>query len=306
MAGRSVKNELKELYYRMALIRAFEEKVLFLFEKGILKGTTHVCIGQEAIAVGSCSELNKGDYVVSSHRSHGHYLALGGDVNKLMAEIFGKSTGCCGGRGGSQHIFDLGIGFLGGNGITGGGIPLAAGAAFSAKYRKSLQAVLCFFGDGATNQGTFHESLNMASLWKLPAVFVCENNLYGMSTPVCASVSGGRIAERAAAYKMAFCRIDGNDILEIKKAVKKALADARKGRGPSFIEMRTYRHKGHSKSDRCLYRSREEEAAWLKKCPLANAGKLIAKKDLLKIDESVKKEVEEAVEFAAGSPVPVL
>jgi TPP-dependent pyruvate/acetoin dehydrogenase alpha subunit len=312
MINSASKEILKRLYYKMALIRQFEEIVLCLFQKGVLKGTTHVCIGQEAAAVGTCSELKAGDYVVSSHRGHGHYLAMGGDINKLMAEIFGKGTGCCGGRGGSQHIVDLGIGFLGANGITGGGIPLATGAGFSIKYRGTFQVAVCFFGDGASNQGTFHESLNMASLWKLPVVYICENNFYGMSMPLCSAVAGGQINKRAGSYDIPHCKIDGNDIIKIKRAVKKAVEHARKGKGPYFIEMETYRHKGHSKSDQCHYRSREEEAEWLKKCPLGNIMKLIRKEracseeDIVEIDQEVKDMVNSAVQFAISSANPKL
>lgn len=306
-----MKKELaSQLYQRMFCIRSFEEAVLDLFQKGVLKGTTHVCIGQEAVAVGTCSQLQADDYVVSTHRGHGHYLAKGGDCKKLMAEVFGKESGCCGGRGGSQHIMDLDIGFLGANGITGGGIPLATGAGFSIKYRRTAQVVVAFFGDGASNQGTFHESLNIAALWNLPVIYVCENNLYAMSTPLCASTANGSIAERGKSYGIHSEKIEGNDIQSVVSTVKTAIARARKKQGPSLIEMSTYRHKGHSKSDQCHYRTREEETQWKERCPIKSLERFFVKEDILDardidaIQTQVKREIEESIRFAQEAKEP--
>lgn len=302
--------ESLNIYARMLLIRMFEETILELFQKGALKGTTHPYIGEEAVAVGVTSEMKSDDYVVSTHRGHGHFLAKGGDVNKLMAEIFGKAGGICGGRGGSQNIIDLDIGFLGSNGITGGGLPIAVGAGYSIKYRRTKQIAACFFGDGAANQGTFHESLNMASLWMLPVLFVCENNYYAMSTPICASNATGNIAGRGAAYNIKSYKMDGNDVIGIKKDLKRIIQKMRKNQEPVLIEMETYRHKGHSKSDVCSYRTKEEENAWLKRCPIEIMGKyltknkMIAKSALDSAREKIKRQVNKAVELAMAGEIP--
>ena len=306
------KKGMVPLLRKMVEVRCFEEAVLDLFQKGVLRGTTHTCIGQEAIAVGVCSELEKDDYTVSTHRGHGHYLGKGGDVKRLMAEIFGKVNGCCGGRGGSQNIIDLDIGFLGANGITGGGIPCATGAGLSIKYRTTSQVVSCFFGDGASNQGTFHESLNMAALWKLPVIYICENNYYAMSTPLCSSTGEMELSRRGTAYGMSFNKIDGNDIFAVKDIVKNAVERARGGNGPSLIEMTTYRHKGHSKSDQCIYRTREEENSWMERCPIKRVENMLIEKsvltksDLDEIHTRIKNMIQDAIEFAMNSGKPSL
>lgn len=302
--------EARRVLFQLTLIRAFEERVLKLVSDGSIRGTTHPYVGQEAVAVGACLALRGDDWVVSTHRGHGHLLAKGGDPNRLMAELFGKATGYGGGKGGTQHMADYAVGHLGSNGITGGGIPIGTGAALSAQLRRSGQVVVIFFGDGAANQGTFHESLNLAALWRLPAVYVCENNLYAMSTPVREACAVEHIADRAAAYGMPGVQVDGMDVLAVAVAVRAAVERARVGRGPSLIECKTYRFLGHSKSDQRVYRDREEEAAWRARDPLtrfrasllehgwATAGELDA------IARDAVAAVDASVDFAHSSPFP--
>jgi len=259
---------LLEDYRKVLLIRMVEEQIERLLADGRISGTCHLCIGQEAVAVGVCNALRQGDQVVSSHRGHGHLLAMGGDPARLLGELMGKEIGYCRGRGGSQHMSAPALGFLGTNGITGGGIPIATGAALSAKTLRSGSAVVCFFGDGATSQGTFHESLNMAALWKLPVLYVCENNGYAMSTPVERTIAGGDILRRASAYAMPAERCDGMDVEAVECAASRLLQGVRNGTGPAFLEAITYRFCGHSRSDRLVYRSREEEAHWRRRDPV--------------------------------------
>ena len=255
-------------YRKVLLIRRVEERIATLFAESKISGTCHLCIGQEAVAVGVCNALRPGDQVVSCHRGHGHLLAMGGDPARVLGELMGKEIGYCRGRGGSQHMSAPEIGFLGTNGITGGGIPLATGAALSAKMLGLDRVVVGFFGDGATSQGTFHESLNIASLWKLPVLYVCENNGYAMSTPVARTVAGGDILKRAAAYALRAERVDGMDLDAVEATSAQLLRYVRNGNGPAFIEAVTYRYCGHSKSDRKVYRTREEEAEWRKRDPV--------------------------------------
>lgn len=298
-----------EDYRLMLTIRRFEEKILSLFDEGNLKGTTHVCIGQEAVAVGVCRLLNKTDWITSTHRGHGHCIAKGGDIKRLIAEIYGKRHGYCGGRGGSQHIFDFDIGFLGANGITGGGIPLALGAAFSSAYRREVSIVVSFIGDGAANQGTFHESLNMAAIWKLPLIVVCENNQYAMSTSSSKAIPTETIAERAKAYGIFGEKTDGNKIDTVRESVNRAIERARAGEGPSLIEAETYRLCGHSKSDRCLYRTKEEESFWKARCPIKlEREKLLRKgissESLELIEKQVIDMINDAADFAENDLPP--
>lgn len=293
----------------MALVRAFEEKIEALFSRGLIGGTSHLCIGQEASAVGAVSAIGVHDGVVSSHRGHGHFLAKGADLNALMAELLGKSTGTCRGRGGSQHLFDPAIGFYGTNGITGGGIPVATGVALSARLRATGGVVLCFFGDGATNQGTFHEALNMASLWKLPIVYICENNQYAMSTPLSKSMAVKQIADRAAAYAMPAVRTDGMDVEIVRNTVAEAVARARAGDGPTLVEALCYRFCGHSKSDRRVYRTRQEEETWRARDPLLIARRHLSEAGLSRdeldaIEAQARQDVEAAYEAAASAPDP--
>jgi TPP-dependent pyruvate/acetoin dehydrogenase alpha subunit len=302
--------EIRRALYLLVLIRSFEERVLSLVSDGSIRGTTHPYVGQEAVAVGACLGLRADDWVVSTHRGHGHLLAKGGDPNPLMAELFGKAGGYGGGKGGTQHMADFSVGFLGSNGITGGGIPIGTGAALSAQLRASGQVVVVFFGDGAANQGTFHESLNLAALWQLPVVYVCENNLYAMSTPVREACAVEHIAERAAAYAMPGVQADGMDVLAVDAAVRPAVERARAGRGPTLIECKTYRFLGHSKSDQRVYRSREEEAAWRARDPIARLRSAARERGLLntaELDAAAREAiaaVDAAVEFARQSPFP--
>lgn len=294
-------------YYRLMLvIRLLEEKVAWLFSRDQISGTCHLCVGQEACAVGAVSALAGPDLVVSTHRGHGHFLAKGGDPGRLMAELTGKSAGYCRGKGGTQHLSAMELGFVGTNGITGGGIPLATGLGLAAARRKTGQVVLCFFGDGASNQGTFHESLNMAALWKLPVVYVCENNGYAMSMPVERGVSVRDIALRACAYGMPGSTVDGMDLLAVRESVFKAVSAARAGRGPTLIEAKTYRFSGHSKSDRRAYRTREEEHDWSARDPLKRwrewlLARGVEESVLVAVERSAESCVEAASAFAAES-----
>ncbi|MHB9025380.1 MAG: thiamine pyrophosphate-dependent dehydrogenase E1 component subunit alpha [Armatimonadota bacterium] len=299
----------RELLCRMLLIRRFEERVDALFADGELKGTSHLAVGQEATAVGACAALAPDDYVTSNHRGHGHFLARGGDPSRIMAELFGKATGYSQGRGGTQHMADFSIGFLGMNGITGGMLPIAAGAAYSARYRNSRQVTLAFFGDGASNQGTFHETLNMAAIWQLPLVLFCENNCYAMSSPASCMVSVGDIAARAAGYGMPGCVIDGNDVLAVRETVRQAAQRARSGEGPTLIEAKTYRLLGHSRGDLRVYRTRDEEAEWAARDPITRlADGLIAQGELTaeefaNLDADMQHLVATAEQFARESAV---
>jgi TPP-dependent pyruvate/acetoin dehydrogenase alpha subunit len=292
----------------MKRIRAFEERIDRLFLEARIHGTTHLCIGQEAVPVGACAAIRPSDLASGSHRGHGQALAKGLRADRLMAELMGRRDGYCGGRGGTQHVASIEHGFLGTNGITGGGIPIATGAALSAKLRGTGQVVLSFFGDGAANQGTFHESLNMASLWRLPVIYLCENNQYAMSTHVTEASAVAEIALRAAAYAMPGETVDGNDVLAVREAVAQAVARARAGDGPSLLECLTYRHLGHSKSDRREYRTREEEAEWQERDPIRGleerlraAGELTAD-SLAALDAAVAAEMDAAEAFAEASP----
>jgi pyruvate dehydrogenase E1 component alpha subunit len=289
-------------YGKLLLIRLFEERVQALYEEGVVGGTLHLCIGQEAVAVGVAGALEPGDQAVSCHRGHGHLLAMGGDPARLLGELMGKANGYCRGKGGSQHLSAPEIGFLGTNGITGGGIPIATGAALTAAMKHTGKAVVCFFGDGATNQGTFHESLNMASLWKLPVLYVCENNGYAMSEPVARTVAGGDLLTRARAYAMPAERTDGMDAEAVEAAARGLLADVRAGKGPAFLEAITYRFCGHSKSDRLVYRTREEEAEWRKRDPILLARRRLDDADVERVEAEVRKRLEEAVAACRAAP----
>ncbi len=298
-----------ECYRLLWLIRLFEEKVDHLYAEAALRGTSHLYVGQEAVAVGACAALRPTDFVTSTHRGHGHFLAKGGEARRLMAELFGKETGYSLGRGGSQHMACYEIGFLGSNGITGGGIPIATGSALAIQRRKQDHVVVSFFGDGAANQGVFHESLNMAAVWKLPVVYICENNLYAMSTPVCGAFAIQDIAVRAQAYGMPGVVTDGNDFFSVRTAVAEAADRARRGEGPTLIECKTYRMLGHSRGDRRIYRTREEEALWQARDPIPRLRDALVvvgemtEEEAERIHEDAVAEVEEAVEFAKRSPV---
>jgi acetoin:2,6-dichlorophenolindophenol oxidoreductase subunit alpha len=296
---------------KMHLIRQFEEGAEESYTRGLVHGTMHLSIGQEASAVGVCMPLTNEDQIASTHRGHGHCIAKGADVKRMFAEFFGKSTGYCGGRGGSMHIADVTTGNLGANGIVGGGIPIAVGAALTAKRLKTGKVVVSFFGDGANNEGIFHESLNMASIWKLPVVFVCENNKYGMSTAIERSTAVANVADRAAAYSMPGVIVDGNALSDVVEASCAAVARARSGQGPSLIECKTYRHRGHSKSDRNRYRTKDEINDWKdNRDPIALYEEQLKEFGLATSDElenlrdDVRREVAAGLEFAKASPSP--
>jgi pyruvate dehydrogenase E1 component alpha subunit len=307
------REQMLNLYRKMVTIRLFEEKIIDLYARGFIPGLVHLYIGEEAVAAGVCANLRKDDYITSTHRGHGHVIAKGAELKYMMAELFGKKTGYCKGKGGSMHIADIDIGILGANGIAGGGIPIAVGAALSAKMRKTNQVTVCFFGDGASNNGTFHEGLNFASVHRLPVVFVCENNLYGISVSQKQHQAIQDISIRAMAYNILGVTVDGNDVMAVYEASGKAVQRARAAEGPTLIECKTYRWRGHHEGDPNQgrrYRTTEEIQEWIKKCPIKRfEEKLIGEKILTtskvkKIWEEIGKEIEEAVAFANESPFP--
>jgi len=262
------KEKFVELYKRMLEIRYFEEKVFELYAQNLVPGTIHLYAGEEAVAVGVCSNLRKDDYITSTHRGHGHCIAKGAQLKRIMAEILGKETGYCKGKGGSMHIADFNVGMLGATAVVGAGLPIAMGAGLSIKLRRTDNVVACFFGDGASNQGTFHEAINMAAIWKLPVIFVCENNIYAMGTRQSTVMLVEDIADRAVAYGIPGVTVDGNEVLAVYEAAQKAVERARKGEGPTLMECKTYRHKGHSRIDPAKYRPKEEVEEWLRKDPI--------------------------------------
>jgi len=302
-----------QLYRTMLRIRRFEETLIDLKARGLIPGVLHLYIGEEAAATGTCAALRRDDYITSTHRGHGHCIAKGGDISRMMAELYGRSTGYCRGKGGSMHIADINLGILGANGIVSGGIPIASGAALSVKMRATEQVVVCFFGDGAANQGAFHESLNMASLWKLPVVYVCENNQYAISTAQSRSSSIRDIYVRRDAYGMQGCMVDGNDVMAVYEAAEQAVARARRGEGPTLMECKTYRWRGHyeGEADRMYtYRRDEEVEEWMRRCPIERFRTKLLEEDILgkegfdRIEDEIRREIEEAIQFAEGSPFP--
>jgi len=304
------KEKMIEMYRKMLEIRHFEEKVYDLYGQNLVPGTIHLYAGQEAVAVGVCANLRKDDYITSTHRGHGHCIAKGAHLNKVMAEILGKKTGYCEGKGGSMHIADFSVGTLGATAVVGAGIPIAAGAGLSIKLRKTDQVVVCFFGEGASNQGTFHEGINMAAIWNLPVVFVCENNLYAMGTRQSRVMAIENVADRAAGYGIPGVVVDGNDVMAVYEATHEAVKRARGGGGPTLIECKTYRHKGHSRFDPATYRPKEEVEEWLKRDPIKRfRARLLETKTLTaeeadEIEQEVVAAVEDAVKFALESPYP--
>ena len=302
-----------KIYEQMLTIRRFEEKAIELFEHNLIGGNVHPCIGQEAVSVGVCSNLRRDDFMVNTHRGHGNCIAKGAELKLMMAELLGKLTGYCKGKGGSMHIADFEGGNLGANGIVGGGIPIAVGAGISIQNRGTDQVVVCFFGDGATNQGTFHESLNLAALWKLPVIFVCENNLYALSTPVQEAIPVPHISDRATAYGMPGYSVDGNDVIEVYTKTKEAIEKARTGEGPTLLDCLTYRFFGHFTGDPgrgSTYRTKEEMEKWLLRCPIRQFKEQLIKEKIMDrnmdqiIDTEVKDTIEAAVQFAKESPLP--
>jgi acetoin:2,6-dichlorophenolindophenol oxidoreductase subunit alpha len=302
--------DLVDLLRRMWLIRAFEEKVSSLYAERQIVGLLHLAIGQEAVAVGVCGLLREDDFVFGGHRSHGHALAKGADVNRLMAEIAGRASGYCGGKGGSMHIVALDAGFITATGVVGGTIPLALGAAFAAKEKKQAQVAVVFFGDGAGQAGPFHESLNIASLWQLPVIFVCENNGYAEFTPLSAHTKVERLAQHAQTYGIASSTVDGNDLLAVRLAMSKALEIARAGKGPVFIECLTHRLRGHYEGDPAKYRELSQLSEWKTKDPIARFtralknNKAVTGGELKSIESAARDAVEKAAEFALSSPRP--
>ena len=307
------KDVLLNWYETMYKMRRFEEEVFEFYKQGLMPGLAHLYLGEEAVATGVCSALKENDYIGSTHRGHGHLVARGADLDRMMAEILGKSGGYSKGKGGSMHIMAMDKGILGANGIVGGEIPIATGAAYTAMYRKSGQVAVSFFGDGASNEGTFHESVNMAAAWNLPVVYVIENNLYGISVDIRDVTNTADISDRAAGYGIPGVVVDGMDVCAVYEAAAEAVARAREGKGPSLLECKTYRWQGHHVGDPAVYRKRRSETEkedWMENCPLKNlknavtAQKITSKTELKEIEEIIEKQVQKAVVFAKESPYP--
>ncbi|MCS0789934.1 thiamine pyrophosphate-dependent dehydrogenase E1 component subunit alpha [Cytobacillus firmus] len=305
------KEKAQWMYQKMVEIRQFEDRVHELFAKGILPGFVHLYAGEEAVAVGVCAHLNDKDSITSTHRGHGHCIAKGCDLDGMMAEIYGKVTGLCKGKGGSMHIADFDKGMLGANGIVGGGFPLACGSALTAKYKKTDNVSVCFFGDGAQNHGTFHEGINLAAIWKLPVVFVAENNGYAEATPFSYASSCKSIVDRAIAYNIPGIKVDGKDVLAVYQAAEEAVQRARRGEGPTLIECVTYRNYGHFEGDAQTYKADQEkaehkqdkDAILLFRNHLLNE-QLLAESEVEAIEKSVEAAVNQAVKFSEESPYP--
>ena len=305
------KEMLMDMYKMMLRIRAFETRAAECFTKGMLAGNIHLCIGQEAVPTGACFALEKEDYMTSTHRGHGHCIAKGADLDKMLAELFGKKTGYCKGKGGSMHIADVaGLHSLGANGIVGAGIPIAAGSALASKIKGDKHVTLCFFGDSASNQGTFHEAVNMAAAWKLPVVLLCENNGYGVSVNIHSVTNTDTIAVRAKAYDIPGKTVDGNDPITVYEAVKEAVDYARAGNGPSIVECMTFRHQGHYCGDPANYRPKEYMQQAHQKDALINMRKRLSEEkiateeEIVAIEKAVEEELEAAYEFANQSAYP--
>jgi len=305
------KEKILKMYQDMLKIRYFENKITDLYSRGLMPGLAHLYIGEEAIAVGVCANLTKRDFATSTHRGHGHLIAQGADLKRMMAEVLGKEIGYCKGKGGSMHISDFSKGILGANGIVGAGIPIATGSGYSAKVRGTDQVTVAFFGDAASNQGTFHESINMAAAWKLPVIYVCENNLYGISVDIRKVTNTKDIATRALAYDIPGVIVNGNDVLEVYRVTKEAVKRARKGEGPSLIECKTYRWKGHNLGDPGrVYRLEKETEEWKEHCPIKTfrkrliKEKIFSEEELSLIEKDTKKMIKEAADFAIQSPYP--
>ncbi|MBA7476366.1 MAG: pyruvate dehydrogenase (acetyl-transferring) E1 component subunit alpha [Dehalococcoidia bacterium] len=304
------KEKLIWMFRTMVRIRQFEERVSREFADGNIPGSVHLYIGEEAVATGAIAHLKKEDYIMSTHRGHGHLIAKGGEPNKMMAELFAKKTGYCLGKGGSMHIADLNIGMLGAAGIVGSGIPIATGAALSAQMRGTDQVTICFFGDGASNIGRFHEGVNLASVWNLPVVFICENNLWAVSVPTTLSLNVPNVADRAVGYGIPGVVVDGMDVTAVYEAAGEAVTRARNGQGPTLIEAKTYRYRGHFEGDSGTYRPEEEIKKWLKRDPINNYKekliemKVLTEKQAEDIDKEALAEMDEALKFAQESPFP--
>jgi len=303
------KKVLLELYSKMQQTREFEKMAVTLFAQGKVHGTAHFCIGEEAAGIGVGHALDRDDYILQTHRGHHQAIGKGINLNNMMAEFLGKESGCCKGKGGSMHIADFSVGSLGANGIVGGGLPLSVGAALAQQYLGKNAITVCFFGDGATNQGSFHESLNLASVWKLPVLFVCINNYYGLSTHISKSMNIDDISARAASYNMKGHSLDGNDVVLVYKETLKAKEYVKK-QGPMLMVLNTYRLSGHSKSDSQVYRSKEEVSGWKKKDPIILFRKYLLEEKqipenvLENLDKHAVQDIEDALAFAESSPEP--
>jgi len=302
---------LIRLYRTMLTIRRFDERACQEVKNGAVPGLVHPYIGQEAVATGVCANLEEGDRIISNHRGHGHLIAKGADVRRMMAEIFGKKTGYCKGKGGSMHIADFSIGILGANGIVGAGLPIATGAALAAKLDGKGKIAVVFFGDGACQEGEFQEAMNLASIWRLPLLFACENNMYGVNTVYTYAIAGGDLVKRALAYDMPTISVDGNDVIAVCEAAKSAIDRIRGGRGPYFIEFKTYRWSGHFVPPAIPdLRPKEELEVWKKRCPIVRFERklledgIITPPELQKIERQVMELIEEAVTYARESPLP--
>ena len=302
--------QLIEMYTTMVKIRTFENRVAELFAGGKIPGFVHLYVGEEAVATGVCANLTDKDYITSTHRGHGHLIAKGGDIKQMMAELFGKKTGYCKGKGGSMHIADLDLGIMGANGIVGGGPPLASGAALACQYLGNDGVAVCFFGDGASNQGTTHEAMNLASCWKLPVVFVNENNMYGISSCTRDSMCVPNVADRAGGYGIPGVVVDGNDVVAVWEAAGEGISRARQGKGPSLVECKTYRHKGHFEGDPCAYREDAELEEWKEKDPIPRLEQKLVEMEVLtgnRIEEikgALHDDLVAAEQFAEESPFP--
>ena len=303
----------RDAYFHMRLIRRFEERVIELVNANQIAGVTHEYIGEEAIAVGTCSMLGPNDVITSTHRGHGHIIAKGGDVRRMMAELFGRITGYNRGKGGSMHIADLSLGIYGANGIVAAGVPIAAGVAFASKIRRTGVVAVAYFGDGGANQGVLHETMNLAGIWKLPIIFVCENNQYAVTTPCSYATAGPGICERASAYGFPGRRVDGMDVEQVMVAARDAVARARAGEGPTLLECHAYRFQGHFTAERALqltYRSSEEIERWQSLDPIARLASTLERRGILTahersaVDQQIERLLEEAVEYARESKWP--
>ena len=304
------RDTLLNIYHQMVLIRRFEEKCAESYSLGKIGGFCHLYIGQEAVAVGAISALRPDDYVITSYREHGQAIAKGISPDAIMAELYGKSGGCSKGKGGSMHLFDASVNFLGGHAIVGGQIPLATGTAFASKYQETDKVTVCFFGEAAVNQGAFHESLNMAQLWKLPCIYLCENNMYGMGTSAERAMSMYEVATKACAYELASEVVDGMDVLAMRQATQRAVERARKDSLPTLLEARTYRYMGHSMSDPGKYRTRAEIEKHQERDPIKLFRAILEENGMLddkqsgEIESQIKEQVEQSVRFAEESPEP--
>jgi pyruvate dehydrogenase E1 component alpha subunit len=306
------KDDLMRVYYQMQLARGFETRVAEQYMKGRIGGFCHLYSGEEAVALGALWSLRKDDYVIGSYRDHGYFVLRGGDPGKAMAELFGHANGCCKGKGGSMHLFDWGINFLGGYAIVGGSLPIAVGLGLAIQYRGEDRVVLCAFGDGATNQGAYHEALNMASLYKLPVIWICENNRYAIGTSVARSSAQESMARKAkTAYDLPVSVVDGMDFFKMQSVMERAIKRAREGKGPSFIEAKCYRYRGHSMSDPATYRDKKEVEFWKQRDPIPRIKAVIQHdfdvpdEEFHALDKQVRQVLDEAVKFAeAGQELP--